>query len=157
MNRAILDGRLWQRTTPEIMLHVQVAPDQVDSVVLDAGALSDRELRSKLREEYRRLKRRRAHRYASVGDQLVREWLRVGFLVSAASCMVTDLGSVGIESGYSAIVSGNGIPLAVAVGKVIGGSVTIGTTIDHRALDGSHAGQIHWYLKEAVPRLANES
>ena len=62
--------------------------------------------------------------------------------------MVTDLGAVGVESGWSAIVSGNGIPLAVSIGQIKDGRVRIGTTIDHRALDGSHAGEVQAGLKE---------
>lgn len=157
LNRAVLEHRLWQRTTPEIMLHVRTEPDQIDSVVIDVSDLGDAELRSMLRGEYRRLKRRRAHRYAPIGDQIIRAWLQSGFLVSTASCMVTDLGSLGIEAGYSAIVPGNGIPLAVAVGKVIDGRVNVGTTIDHRALDGSHAGEVHEWLRQSVPRLTQTS
>jgi len=153
LNRALLDGRVWRRRTPEVMLHVELRPDEVYPVTLDASELDDEATATAIRGKIKDLIRQRRHRLSSVADGLLLAWVRCGFVASPAGAMLSAVGSKGIECGLPALVPANGVPLAVAIGEVRGGRATLGITMDHRAFDASHGGNVHRYLREEVEAL----
>jgi pyruvate dehydrogenase E2 component (dihydrolipoamide acetyltransferase) len=76
------------------------------------------------------------------------------------SVIVTSLGGLGIDRSYGLISPFSRVPFTVAVGRVqeravvVGGEVvarpmlTISATLDHRYLDGSHAGRLAGAIRE---------
>lgn len=153
LNRTVLDGRVWGRLTPEVMFHVECEPDEIRPLVLDPSRVDDRAVAAILRGEIRKLARLRKHRLAPVGDELLRAWCEAGFIASPAGAMVSSVGPAGVECGLPTLIPGNGVPIAVAVGHLDRGHVVLGISLDHRALDASHGGRIHTFLKERVQEL----
>jgi pyruvate dehydrogenase E2 component (dihydrolipoamide acetyltransferase) len=75
------------------------------------------------------------------------------------SLMVTNVGSLGIESAWGALVPYSRVPILLTLGKiqnkpwVVGDEVvvrpvmTMGITVDHRFVDGSHMAQMAEHFK----------
>jgi hypothetical protein len=156
LNRAFLDGSVWQRSTPEVMLHAEIAADDIRPLVFNAAHLADTELQRLLRKEYKRTLQMVRHPLAPVGHQLLRDWVEAGFIGSPAGAMISTPGRVGVEVGLPVLIPGNGVPLAVAVGALQGDECTLGIVMDHRVFDASHGGEVHQYLKREVPLLARD-
>ncbi len=153
LNRAVLRGRVYQRQTTEIMLAVSPAPDDVRTVVLDPFADDDRRLKRAIFRALRVLREPDHHPLRVLAGPLLRAWLRAGFIASPAAAMVSPVGGVGVRGGFDALLRGNGVPLALAIGKVRDGRVTITVTADHRAFDADTLGPLYEALEQEVPRL----
>ncbi len=77
------------------------------------------------------------------------------------SVMITNIGSLGVEKGLAPLISYSRVPILLTIGKtrlipmVINGEVracegfTLGVTIDHRVLDGSHGAKIQKKIQES--------
>jgi hypothetical protein len=121
------------------MVHVELAPDLLTSVVLPSDQYSLRSL----------VKARRAiidiegHALRPLAYELLDKWLQVGFIASTACGMVSLVGGSGVVRGFAPLVPGNGIPVTMVVGKVVNGKSEICFNLDHRVYDGSAAGI--WY------------
>jgi len=150
LNVARLRGRLYQRRTAEVMVTVSTGAEAVSSYTIDAAELDDDDLKAKIHHRMRDLVKARRHRLNWVSFELLAEWAREGFIASAAGCVVSAVGGVGISSGFSALVPGNGIPLAICVGEAEDGWVTLALTPDHRAFDATHGGMAYGYLKKSI-------
>lgn len=76
------------------------------------------------------------------------------------SAMITNLGSFGIERAWAPLVPFSRVPILFAMGAItdrpwvadgklcIRPIMSIGVTLDHRFIDGVHAGQLHSELKK---------
>jgi hypothetical protein len=153
LNRAILDGRVWERTSPEVMVHAELAPDQIEPVVVSVAGCSDEEVGRALRAQLRAALESARHELAPIGHALMGAWVEAGFLASPAGAMMSDATRSGITHPRPALVPGNGVPLAVAVGTPIGREVWVGIVADHRAGDASLWGRVHKELRCRVPAL----
>jgi len=156
LNRAYLGGRVWQRESAEMVVYAELAPDEIEPLVLDASRLSDEETAAALRTGLRAALRTRRHPLAGVGQALVRAWIEAGFLASSGGATISDCSGTGITAPLPALIPGHGVPLALAIGTPRGGTVTIGISMDHRAFDASHGGEVHQWMRERVPRLLAE-
>ena len=77
------------------------------------------------------------------------------------SLMLTNIGSLGIESGFAPLVPYSHVPVVVALGAiterpvvengqvVVRKMVTLSVTIDHRVIDGVHAS----YLSKSIKKI----
>lgn len=156
LNRAVLppygpDTRVWQRSTPEVLLPVQYAPDDLMTVTVDArGSRAD--LRGSLRRRMRQTIRARRHEYAWYGDDCLAEWLRSGFIASYAGAMVSDAGSYDVGEALPVMIPANGVPLSVAINPARHGVMRLGVAVDHRAFDADHGSAIHGELVTRTQR-----
>lgn len=152
LNRARLDGRVFQRFSPEILVHAEVEVDELRSVLVSPARVApDRWRRTWLRA-LRGLTKLEAHWLRPLASQLLRAWGASGFINSPAGAMVSLVGSAGVPRGYAPLFPANGIPLAFTVGRARGGRCVIGMTADHRVVDGVACGLAYDYLEKEVPR-----
>lgn len=144
-NRAILDGRVWGRMSPEVMVNEESRKwsGPRSYVVRESDPAKVRSARSRAR---RALYQIEGHELQPVGRQLMRAWAKVGYIASPAGAMVSCAGL----RGWPALAPFNGIPLAVQIGPIVTGSVTLYVAIDHRAFDGSVDERIYEALEEGV-------
>lgn len=149
LNRAVLNNSVYRRTDGHVMIHVDLGHEQVRSVILDAAHLEyQRDLKKPLIKAVRSAVEADNHPLKVIADKLLQEWLKAGFIGSPAGVMISPVGEVGVHQGWAALVPGNGVPIAVTVGKVRdNGMCNICCAIDHRAFDGRHAGEIYEYLE----------
>jgi len=158
LNRAVLDGRVWQRRTAEVMVHVSLRGERIRSTIMDCSEKDVQWLQKRLRRALRSMVRAERHEFvegvtaANVGVQMLRAWMGK-FIASPAGAMVSFAPRV--PQGWAALVP-NGIPLAFTVCEVRDGECWITATIDHRALDGESAGLIYADLEGAIPRILEE-
>ena len=147
-NRAILQGKTWQRHSSEVMVHRNLRGN-IKSIVLNPVGKDLKWVKGKLSKGLRKLleDEKKPTQLSAMAPQLMQAWARAGFITSAAGAMISLVGKAGVERGQSALVPCNGIPIAVTVGKVLDGKVWIGLNIDHRAIDGDDAGKLYQYLK----------
>ena len=139
LNRAVLDGRVWDRVTPECMFNTR-GGGQTLSYTYSTGSALKEEVAA-ARAEFKKLI---PHPLFKVGQRLLCEWLRVGLLTSPAGAMVSiyDVDAIG----WSALVPGNGIPLAFTISRA-----GISWSMDHRAFDGSHSMKMVEWLHTNLP------
>jgi hypothetical protein len=151
-NVALLRGRLYRRRSAEVMAHIELPladARSVRSLVLAPRELAtETRARAALHRARRAMLRAERHPWRPLASQLLESWLRVGLLASPAAAMISWSGI----DGWAALVPGNGIPLAVQVGRVHEGRVRIFCTIDHRCWDGSHARRAYDHLEREVAR-----
>jgi hypothetical protein len=149
LNLAVLRGRVYQRTTPHLMIHTEARGiEGPRSYVLDPRGLDDADLRVKMRKARVGILEAEKHELRHLGFQLMRAWAKVGLIASPAACMISLSG----QNGHAALAPFNGIPLAVQVGAVKNGTVTVYLTIDHRVYSGSHADFIYRFIEDGVKR-----
>ncbi len=153
LHRAFIDGRTWYRRGPVRVLEtVRLACDEIRPIAYAVAGL--REVAVARRRALRQAREVFGHPLERAGLDLVAAWCRAGFLASPASLALTDLLGSGVAVGLPALVRGNGVPLAVALGDEIEpGRRTLGIRVDHRALDADHGGRVHAHLATEVPRL----
>ena len=150
LNRAFLQERLYQRWTPDVMVHVELSPDEIRSVVIRAHELGVREIKKRLIRAMRGVLTAEKHSFRMIAGQLLQNWAKRGLIASPAGAMVSLVGDSGVPRGRAPLVRTNGIPLSFTLGKVKDGRVIVGLTADHRALNGSHCGEIYTYLREKL-------
>jgi pyruvate dehydrogenase E2 component (dihydrolipoamide acetyltransferase) len=86
-----------------------------------------------------------------------------------ASCMVTNVGSFGIDVAFVPLVPFSRVPMILSVGEVFDGvmavqgraevrkMVTLTGTFDHRLVDGVHAGKLIAAMKKHLAELPEEA
>ena len=136
-NRALLDGRCWQRVSPEIMVNFELSGD-MNSTVFDATDRTDLWLSRKMHRAIKAARKLHSHELADFGAELAAKWAEAGFISSPAGAMISLMGNTGVYSGYGPLVPGNGVPIAIAVCAINedDNTVLIGGTFDHRVIDG---------------------
>ena len=157
LNRARLDGRIWQRHSPEVLWVVSWGLDDLGAVAVDASGCSALEAMARVRSARAQAAQERRHELRPVFDDLVARWTAWGFLGSPGGAMVSDLGGTGITDPAPALIEGNGVPMSVVIGDAdFDGRVTLGIAVDHRVFDPEHAGRLHRALRDEVPKRCAE-
>lgn len=157
LNKAFLQGRTYQRQSPEVMIHVDIR-GEIRSLVMDASDKDRRWIERRLRRGMRALlKAEKDPLVRKLSSGMLRSWAEAGFITSPAGAMISLVGDQGVPQGIAPLVPANGIPLTVTVGKVENGKVILGLNGDHRVFNGSQMGQMYQYLKSAVSGRTNES
>ena len=158
LNRAILDGRVWGRSTPEVVVYHELAPDDIRPVVIDGRS----PVREALAAGVRRAREASFHPLDPVGRWIVARWLRAGFLASPGGATVSSVGALwpggGIHHPHGALLPGQGVPINVSIGAIDVSRclLPVRITFDHRALDASAARYLHPRLHELVPAFMEE-
>jgi len=148
-NRALLDGRCWQRVSPDIMVNFELGGD-MNSTVFNATGKSDDWLRRKMHRAIKAARKLHKHELADFGAMLSAKWAKAGFISSPAGAMLSLMTNTGVHSGYGPLVPGNGIPVAIAVCSADDDTVTVGGTFDHRVIDGRTETRFLKTIKEEM-------
>lgn len=81
---------------------------------------------------------------------------------SFGSYMVSNIGTLGLDSGYAALLPSSSVSIVLVIGKVYKKPVvvndeivprkvfTLSATLDHRVVDGSHGGKLFRFIKYLV-------
>ncbi len=81
---------------------------------------------------------------------------------SFGSYMVSNIGSLGLDTGYAALLPSSNVSVVLIIGKVYKKPVvvndeivprkifTLSATLDHRVVDGSHGGRLFRFIKHMV-------
>jgi hypothetical protein len=157
-NRAVLRHRVYSRSGAQVMVHAQIAPDEMRHPILEPAGLSDAALRHKLDSAIVDARERALHPLAPFGDALLDQWIEDGgFIVSPAGASISGGGALGESNGlddpHGALAGVNGIPLSVGVGRIQRGHAKLVIRMDHRAFDAEHGTLVHQWLRRHVPRL----
>jgi len=153
LNRAFLQGRVWFRETPHVMVTTRIAEDKVSSFVIDSSKGSLQELNEKIFKATKNAIRAEKHELSFLAASLMDGWAESGVITSSACATISDVGSLGIPEGMSALVEFNGIPITVTAGKWVEGEIPVWINADHRCFDGSHIGVIYKYLQKEMDEL----
>lgn len=152
LNRAFLDGRVWQRHTPEIMLNLEIGEGAVRRIIFDSSGWSDHDMKIFLFRSIKRLFKIEKHPLRQISDELLSGWAESGFISSPAAAMVSLART---PMGWAQFFPANGVPIVVQVNDVnrtIMEKAFIGVRIDHRVFDGSHAERFYEQLELQVER-----
>lgn len=153
-NLAVLDGRVWQRDDPNVMVHFEVR-DDLRSMIINAHDKEMQWIERKLRKGLRSAVKFSKSDMGKVSTQLMCEWARAGFIGSPAGAMIA--GCPGATWGWGALAPANGIPLVVCVNKVTDDhKCYIGVTPDHRAFDGKVAATLYDYLIPKIEEIVHD-
>jgi hypothetical protein len=150
-NRAVLEGKAYQRHTGHVMAVIK--PPSV--LVFDASSWDTPTLGAAIRRGMRGIVRANNHELVDgvtagdLGRELLLRWAGK-FITSTAGAMVSYAPNVPL--GWSALAP-NGVPLAFTLCRVANGRAWITLTADHRAVDGIATGNIYAHLEEEVPRV----
>lgn len=157
VNRAILQNSLWQRTNSHVMIHMEPAPEQIRSIIIDPAQMSLKQLKNKLFKSLKALIKAEKSEFKPLTDQLFSAWCETGFIASPAGVMISCVGSKGIYKGKPALLTHiNGIPSALVIGKVDNHKVWVTAEFDHRANDAHHCSRYYNYLINRVPEILGE-
>lgn len=164
LNLAILDGRVWQRRSPEVMLNVAIR-GEIRSAVFSAAKKTPKEIDSYLFRAMRKLVKIESHPLRFMTNQLLELWAEyynetgTGYIASVAGAMLTFIPAVGgIEAyGWSRLCLFNGIPLSLNVANSGRGTIKICTTPSHLAFDGQTIANGYAFLQERIPKLLEET
>jgi len=152
LNRAFLQGRVWLRETSHVMVTTRLGADKVGSFVLD-GRGSLKELNAKLFAATKKALKTEKHELSFLASSLMDRWAESGVITSSACAMVSNVGSLGVPEGMSALAQFNGIPLTFTAGEWDKGVVPVWVNADHRVFDGDHMGRIYSHLKEEARQI----
>ena len=89
---------------------------------------------------------------------------------SFGSYVVSNIGSLGLDTGYAALLPSSNVSVVLIIGKVYKKPVvindeivprkifTLSATLDHRVVDGSHGGRLFRFIKHMVknPQLLEQ-
>lgn len=153
LNRAYLQGRVWFRETPHVMVTTRVGDDKVSSYVLDGCKGSVKDVNAKMFKATKNALKAEKHDLSSLAASLMDSWTESGVITSSACATISDVGSLGVPEGMSALAEFNGIPLTVTAGRWSNGIVPVWINADHRCFDGDHLGFIYTYLEEAIAKF----
>lgn len=153
LNRAVLDGRVWQRSTPNVMYNFEVR-GKVRSTIIDPTQLDDERIYGAICRATRSALFLENHPQRHISEQLLTEWSKRGFIASPAGAMVSG---ANVYCGFSQRFIPNGIPLVLQVNKVNEGRVNISYRLDHRCFDGTHSESIETFLTERITKLLKEN
>jgi hypothetical protein len=161
MNRAILMGSVYQRTTAEVMYHVSLGKGRgLRTVVVNPQGRDDAWLVKRMRRALRHLLLAEKHELVDgvlardVASWMLTRWAG-RFLTSHAGAMVSTLPK--LEQGWPALAP-NGVPLAIGVCRIQNGRAWLTSAADHRAFDGDEdgVGDMFEFLAAEVPRIMGE-
>jgi hypothetical protein len=164
LNLAVLDQRVWQRRSPEVMLNISIR-GEIRSIVFSASKKTLKEIDSHLFRAMRRLVEIEGHPLRFMTNQLLELWSEyynesgTGYIASVAGAMLTFIPAVGgIDAyGWSRLCLFNGIPLSLNVANANKGSIKICTTPSHLAFDGQTIANGYAFLQERIPKLLEET
>ena len=164
LNVAILDKRVWQRKTAEIMLNVSIR-GEIRSSVFSAANRTLKEIDRHLFRTLRKLVEIEKHPLRSMTNQLLELWAEhyndtgTGYIASVAGAMITFIPAVGgIDAyGWSRLCLFNGIPLSLNVANAGKGTIKICTTPSHLAFDGQTIATGYAFLQERIPETLKEA
>ena len=151
-NRAFLCGETWQRITPEILIPVELQPDRLRMMVIDPTGLDDQELSKRMLKRLRSMRVLLDHPITQLAYQILRSWMKQGFMASPAGATVGLCADTGVFVGYPILNWADGIPLNVSIMTPRDDQASLSITIDHRVFDGSHGGKMAVYLKSAIEK-----
>jgi hypothetical protein len=164
LNLAILDNRVWQRRSPEIMLNV-VIEREVRSMVFSAASLTLKEINSFMFRGLRRLMEIENHPLRFMTNQLLECWAEyfweskgTGYIASPAGAMVTFVPNSRkmVARGSAALVPFNGIPLVINVSFVGPEKVCFSCTPNHVAIDGDTIGAGYEFMHDRLQKILGE-
>lgn len=155
LNRAMLQGKLWQRTTAHVMVHLEPRREQIRSVILDASKLPLEKVVRRLGRAVRAAVRAEKHELRGFVAPTLHEWGRTGFISSPAAAMISLVGSKGgIVEGHAPILTDvNGVGISFTAGKVEDGVLVLGAIADHRVWDGEQMSQAWKFLRSRIPEI----
>jgi hypothetical protein len=150
-NRAILDGRCWQRVSSELLLNFELRGD-MHSVVFDADGKTDDWIHRKIKRALTAAKHIQRHELAWFGRDLSLKWAKTGLISSPAGAMVALLGRSGLDCGYAPLLPKNGIPAVITVCAFNPETqrVMITGSLDHRVMDGRTTSRFFNVIKEEM-------
>jgi len=154
LNKALLQGALWQRHTPHVMVNLAPERESVKSLILDPVNLSLKDIRKRIWKSVRAFIKMKDSPLKSLSDVLWESWLEWGLIHSPAGAMISCVGSKGVYKGFSSLLTNfNGIPAAFTVGQVRNSRVWVSGNFDHRVFDADHCGKFYRFLEKRVPEL----
>jgi hypothetical protein len=158
LNRALLQGRLWQRTTPHVMVHLEPAPEQVRSIIIDASRLSMPVLMKRLRNATRSMIVAEKHELSFFVDKLLEKWVPRGFIASPAAAMISCTGSKRyiLEGDGPLCTDANGVGINVCTGAVHNGQLVIEARADHRMWDAEQISKMWQFFGKRLPKVIEE-
>jgi pyruvate/2-oxoglutarate dehydrogenase complex dihydrolipoamide acyltransferase (E2) component len=179
-------GRILSRSGIDAMVSVLKADGSMGSVKVEqADKLSLSELAACLNQEIQKSKKGDENKLMQKKNLLAslpwpfRHWffylyrlfvIKWGFSIpflglspnSFGSFVITNIGSIGLDSGYPALFPTSNVPSVFVLGGVkkkavvindeiaIRKMLTVSLVMDHRIVDASHAGKVAQYLKHMV-------
>lgn len=161
MNRAILQGYPWQRTTGHVMINLEPSREQIRTVLIDASDLTFKETSRKLTTCVRSLiKAERSYpEEVQVVDELFKRWCKVGTISSPAGAMLSLVGAklgIGSEGQLALLSNINGIGLGVTAGLLDDETIVLWASFDHRLFDADHEGIFRDNMVLKIPKLLEE-
>ena len=153
LNRSFMQGRVWIRETPHVMVTTRVGEDKVSSFVIDGSKGTLKEVHERMYAAAKKAIKAERHELSFLASSLMDRWAESGVITSSASAMVSDVGGLGVPEGMSALAGFNGLPIGFTIGELVKGVVPIWANLDHRCFDGSHCGTIYRYLRESLEKF----
>lgn len=195
LNSFVRRGKIVSRPRVDAMVSVLLAGGQMGSVLIEnADQLSLAELAEQIKEKIGQSRKgdenetmQSKHMLSSIPWPF-RSWLfklyktvtihwgiSVPFLGLSAnsfgSYVISNIGNVGLDTGYAALLPSANVSVVMILGRVIKKPVvvndeivprkilTLSATLDHRVVDGSHGGKLFRFIKFMVknPHLLETS
>lgn len=194
LNTYIKRGNVILRDHIDVMVSVLLRESQMGSVLIkDADKLTLEELIKVMSNEVKNSRQGHENKTMQVKDKLARlPWPLRGWIFqmlktittdwglsfpslglsanSFGSFVVSNIGNVGLDMGYPALLPSSNVSFVLVLGgvnrkpAVIGDQIlprtilSLGAALDHRVVDASHGGLLFRYLKKIVknPELLDE-
>lgn len=194
LNTFIKRGKVVYRDHIDVMLSILLRESVMGSVLIkDADTLTLEEIIKVMNEEVQRARQGSENKTMQIKDKLARiPWPFRGWVFrmlktitadwglsfpslglsanSFGSFVVSNIGSVGLDMGYPALLPSSNVSFVLVLGgvnrkpAVVGDQIlprtilSLGAALDHRVVDASHGGLLFRYLKKIVknPELLDE-
>lgn len=194
LNTYIKRGNVILRDHIDVMVSVLLRESQMGSVLIkDADKLTLEELIKVMNDEVQHARRGSENKTMQIKDKLARlPWPLRGWIFrmlktitadwgisfpllglsanSFGSFVVSNIGNVGLDMGYPALLPTSNVSFVLVLGgvnrkpAVVGDQIlprtilSVGAALDHRVVDASHGGLLFRYLKKIVknPELLDE-
>lgn len=194
LNTYIHRGNVKLRESVDVMVSVLLKESQMGSVLIkDADKLTLSELIKVMNEEVKQARQGQENKTMKMKDKLAllpwpfRGWLyrmlktitfdwgvsipALGLSANSfGSCVVSNIGSVGLDMGYPALFPSSNVSFVLIMGgvnrkpavvneQIVPRTIlSLGAALDHRVVDASHGGVLFKYLKKIVqnPELLDE-
>jgi hypothetical protein len=150
-NRALLDGRCWQRVSGELMVNFELR-GEMHSVVFTAEDKTDAWIDRKIKKALLASKHLQQHELAWFGRELSLKWAKTGLISSPAGAMVALMSKQNPSSGFGPTLPCNGIPIALTLCgfNEDAGTIKVAGSLDHRVIDGRAAVRLFKMIKEEM-------
>lgn len=194
LNTYIKRGNVVLREHIDVMVSVLLRESQMGSILIrDADTLTLGELVKAMSEEVKNSRQGNENKTMQIKDKLARiPWPVRGWVFrmlktitadwglsfpslglsanSFGSFVVSNIGNVGLDMGYPALLPSSNVSFVLVLGgvnrkpAVVGEQIlprtilSLGAALDHRVVDASHGGLLFRYLKKIVknPELLDE-